>query len=782
VYFACDTEVAGIEVKEESPVGHGTVICFSIYAGPWVNFNLDSDDPAKWQSRVWVDLVPEYRRKIEEMLHAKQQAAAAGAEPGADRSATGWAEAEGEAAAGGGIGETGVGQVQAGLQELSSAGNAAAGNGAARAAVAAEVGVAEAAAADMEAAQPADLSPEVGLESVDTSEPVLEDGLRTVAAAEGLRVLEEGAAKRVVVEDTDKAQADNEASGNREVKKRSRKGRKDSKEAAAAAVNAEIGSIDPVQQQQQQGERAAVTMEATMPAGEASSPPDSSIVSASGPVSKAAKRKGRKAKSETPACRDGFASLLGEGGVQLLKEAEVPLICKQVKGRLVLADMKVKGEQSKQPEGLSVSQFVIDAGDRSHNWQKSLGVDLHALVNAGVQVHQDVLGSPSDIAEMNPAAPVTFMTLKDWLEHFGVEYARAKLGVIHQKNAEMQDLSETQQQQLQELKNVLEALTQGKLKRKETGVSSSDRSGGPGLQAGMTEMEASGGVSSSSSSDTEGDVASSSSLNGSSNGVVSGSEYGSSVKSLEAGNSSSSSNGNGASSSSNENGASSNGNGASSSSSNGSGASSNGSGASSNGNGASNSSTSDYSKGSSTGASGSNGSSHDSKSAILASEDACDPDVPVTSASILEGAVAVAQLDTLVQSDGVITSSSSSSVVGGGGCLPPLTSSTFSNSILGWSEYPAPGKEDVNEGILEAFREFFRDEGALKVWHNYGFDRHVLENMGPEDNKLGCGGFGGDTMHMARLWDASRKYSGGYSLEGLSGEQVGERGSAREGS
>lgn len=38
-YFACDTEVAFIEVKEQTPVGHGAVVCFSIYGGPDINFN-----------------------------------------------------------------------------------------------------------------------------------------------------------------------------------------------------------------------------------------------------------------------------------------------------------------------------------------------------------------------------------------------------------------------------------------------------------------------------------------------------------------------------------------------------------------------------------------------------------------------------------------------------------------------------------------------------------------------------------------------------------------------
>jgi DNA polymerase-1 len=55
---------------------------------------------------------------------------------------------------------------------------------------------------------------------------------------------------------------------------------------------------------------------------------------------------------------------------------------------------------------------------------------------------------------------------------------------------------------------------------------------------------------------------------------------------------------------------------------------------------------------------------------------------------------------------------------------------------------------------------------AFQVWHNYGFDRHVLKNMG-----VSCGGFAADTLHMARLHDASRKLRGGYSLEALSSDK-----------
>ena len=50
---------------------------------------------------------------------------------------------------------------------------------------------------------------------------------------------------------------------------------------------------------------------------------------------------------------------------------------------------------------------------------------------------------------------------------------------------------------------------------------------------------------------------------------------------------------------------------------------------------------------------------------------------------------------------------------------------------------------------------------ARQVWHNYAFDRHIFENEG-----ISPLGFGGDTMHMARLWNSSRTGKG-YSLEAL---------------
>jgi len=64
------------------------------------------------------------------------------------------------------------------------------------------------------------------------------------------------------------------------------------------------------------------------------------------------------------------------------------------------------------------------------------------------------------------------------------------------------------------------------------------------------------------------------------------------------------------------------------------------------------------------------------------------------------------------------------------------------------------------EGIMDVFRPYFEDARIKKVWHNYSFDRAVLGNHG-----VNVRGFGGDTMHMARLWSAAR--TGGYSLQAL---------------
>ena len=53
------------------------------------------------------------------------------------------------------------------------------------------------------------------------------------------------------------------------------------------------------------------------------------------------------------------------------------------------------------------------------------------------------------------------------------------------------------------------------------------------------------------------------------------------------------------------------------------------------------------------------------------------------------------------------------------------------------------------------------------MWHNYGFDRHVLGNHVDEGLRIDCKGFESDTMHLARLWNSSRQGKG-YSLESLS--------------
>ncbi|CAM8944603.1 unnamed protein product [Rhodiola kirilowii] len=77
---------------------------------------------------------------------------------------------------------------------------------------------------------------------------------------------------------------------------------------------------------------------------------------------------------------------------------------------------------------------------------------------------------------------------------------------------------------------------------------------------------------------------------------------------------------------------------------------------------------------------------------------------------------------------------------------------------------------DVLDGggreILLEFAPFFDDPTIKKVWHNYSFDKHIIENYG-----IVVSGFHADTMHMARLWDSSRRTNGGYSLEALTSNE-----------
>ncbi|KAJ8754686.1 hypothetical protein K2173_010777 [Erythroxylum novogranatense] len=77
---------------------------------------------------------------------------------------------------------------------------------------------------------------------------------------------------------------------------------------------------------------------------------------------------------------------------------------------------------------------------------------------------------------------------------------------------------------------------------------------------------------------------------------------------------------------------------------------------------------------------------------------------------------------------------------------------------------------DVLDGggqdILAEFEPFFANPFIRKVWHNYSFDNHVVENYG-----IPLLGFHADTMHMARLWNSSRRLEGGYSLEALTSDR-----------
>jgi 3'-5' exonuclease len=76
-------------------------------------------------------------------------------------------------------------------------------------------------------------------------------------------------------------------------------------------------------------------------------------------------------------------------------------------------------------------------------------------------------------------------------------------------------------------------------------------------------------------------------------------------------------------------------------------------------------------------------------------------------------------------------------------------------------------------GLLQEFKAWFESETFKKVWHNYGFDRHILWNEG-----IDLRGFWGDTMHMARLEDTSRSKTagmGGYGLEALTSDLLDER-------
>jgi DNA polymerase I-like protein with 3'-5' exonuclease and polymerase domains len=72
---------------------------------------------------------------------------------------------------------------------------------------------------------------------------------------------------------------------------------------------------------------------------------------------------------------------------------------------------------------------------------------------------------------------------------------------------------------------------------------------------------------------------------------------------------------------------------------------------------------------------------------------------------------------------------------------------------------------EEGDAVLRAFGGVLGSAAVRKVWHNYGFDRHVLFNHG-----IDARGFSGDTMHMARLQNTARldkATGGGYSLAAL---------------
>ncbi|KAG2581415.1 hypothetical protein PVAP13_6KG042400 [Panicum virgatum] len=73
---------------------------------------------------------------------------------------------------------------------------------------------------------------------------------------------------------------------------------------------------------------------------------------------------------------------------------------------------------------------------------------------------------------------------------------------------------------------------------------------------------------------------------------------------------------------------------------------------------------------------------------------------------------------------------------------------------------------DGGRGVLMEFAPFFEDPSIKKVWHNYSFDSHAIENYG-----IKVAGFQADTMHLARLWDSSRENDDGYSLEGITNDR-----------
>uniref|UniRef100_M4B1K4 DNA-directed DNA polymerase family A palm domain-containing protein n=1 Tax=Hyaloperonospora arabidopsidis (strain Emoy2) TaxID=559515 RepID=M4B1K4_HYAAE len=106
----------------------------------------------------------------------------------------------------------------------------------------------------------------------------------------------------------------------------------------------------------------------------------------------------------------------------------------------------------------------------------------------------------------------------------------------------------------------------------------------------------------------------------------------------------------------------------------------------------------------------------------------------------------------------------------GNGIVTCLSLYSGPNVDYGNGPYVWVDNLDSAEGTLQYFIEFLESTRYKKVWHNYSFDRHVLFNHG-----INVQGLGGDTMHMARLWNTARFQNGGYSLEALTADLLLQR-------
>lgn len=98
--------------------------------------------------------------------------------------------------------------------------------------------------------------------------------------------------------------------------------------------------------------------------------------------------------------------------------------------------------------------------------------------------------------------------------------------------------------------------------------------------------------------------------------------------------------------------------------------------------------------------------------------------------------------------------------------------SIFSGPDLDFGNGPRIWVDNLDgaDGTLNYFKDFLQDPTRKTIWHNFSFDRHVIYN-----HEIDVRGFGGDTMHMARLWNTARTHRGGYSLEALTADLLGQR-------